>query len=101
MTINFCVLNATTKSDIKKAITSSNDTALKINFDTGETVYYNRRAISLHEIVTKIYDYIRQTQNELKEAMRVHEPSNEELNAMYEDLCNCCETKAAAIHYCI
>lgn len=107
MTIHFSIFDITSKKDIKTAISASRDKMLKIDFDTGKTIYCNRSEMSDSEIVTKIYDYIRRTQNELSEAMNTPEPTDEDLNAMYADMCrqyenmrqNQYDAEAAILHH--
>lgn len=109
MTIKFSVSNITTENDIKIAISKSNDVVLRISFDTGETVCYNRHEMSEQEIISAIYDYIKQTQTELSSMSNDYEPTDCDLDAMYDSMCrryenelqNRYDAEAAVLHHYI
>lgn len=84
MTACFDALSVIATEDIAHILAASDDKDLTISYNTGKTERYDRTKTSDSTIISNIYNHIRQAQTEISEMMNDFEPTDEELDGMYQ-----------------
>jgi len=86
MTICISILDTITESEIKELLASDTSNKVNVLFDTHDDMSFNRSFQSDDSIVAEICDYVNEQQSIMSSMQSTDEPTEEDLDAMYEDM---------------